>query len=200
MSDENQDLAGTARDSAWAAVKQILTTSIVAALVSAAGWFGYASNQIDRERAVSAELRAEVSQLQMQVSFLQLQLAGEKIFTPTEAVAALLDSLRRPAWCKYWDVDDQHFRMLHITPQYEFEFDVSLARYKNQTDDDIYGPEKAAVYEQHDLEVFRERSSIAFTEPVRARDGRIEERRFWKFYHPIHQPQLHLVCGIQVTE
>lgn len=217
MHNENgkPDLSGEVADSAWEGVKKWVTLLVVAALGSAGSWLLSVPYQLERQEerfeqrfadAVeqyeqrlaeadeeNASLRAEVQQLSMQM---QLLLIEKGIQPPEQAVSELLDDMRVPAWCKYWDADVQAFRMLHITPQYEYEYGVSLARYKHQTDAEIHGEEKAEAYFENDWSVFSAKSAITFDEPVNIRSGSSVER-FRKFYHAI--PNYQMVCGIQVS-
>lgn len=158
------------------------------------GWIGIMSSLYDEVKHLEDELnRVKVENIR-----LNLLLEGQYAETPEATISSFLDALPRPAWCKYHDADIQSFRMLHVNPRYEFEYSVTLERYRDRLDLEIWPEEKAEIYVENDRRVFHNRGTLIFSEPVTLRTGR-KDREFWKFYLRT-RTGMDLVCGIQVTE
>lgn len=142
------------------------------------------------------ELKAENTNLTVRIGVMQsrLELGPE---SGTDYVFNLLESLDVPAWCKIWTGDPPHFEMAYINSWYEFRYDVRREKYIGATDFDIHPVQIAKAFNENDLNVYKDKGWADFTETVRNRNGELETRRFWKFYHRVEGgPEL--ICGWEV--
>jgi hypothetical protein len=183
------------RDKLWNNLMPAIASSFLTGVATlVVGWWVITQTLYQDMR----EMQDELQRVKVENIRLNLMLEGQYAETPEATIGQFLDALPRPAWCKYHDADLQLFRMLHINPRYEFEYGVTLERYRDRVDAELWPEDKANIFLDNDRKVFHERGTSVFSEPVTIRSGRAQ-REFWKFYLKT-RTGMDLVCGIQVTE
>lgn len=150
----------------------------------------------------NTKLEVENAQLRVKVGLLQSQVNYGK-GSHLDSIFDFIERMKVPAWCKVWvDEDpesgiDSHFEMAYINTSYEYEYEVTKAKYIGATDFQVHPVKLAQAYLENDLRVFRERAWLDFTEAVMLPDGTTHKERFYKFYHNVEEgPEL--VCGLRI--
>jgi len=102
--------------------------------------------------------------------------------TRTSLFQSFLDSLPFPAWIKRKDKDGV-FRMVMINNAYVHKFGKSKARYKNATDEEMWGKEVAQGFVAADEKVFKSKGYLLTKELFPKRGGTSEAtwHSVWKF-------------------
>jgi len=153
----------------------------------------------DRWREAADEMRTRLARQDAQIITLQLKIET-RVGSPRGNLIRYLNALGLVAWAKEYKPDENVFRMLHITPEYERDHCVDVAKYRGRTDDEIYSPELAAAYESHDRTVLDSRSPTEFVEQVYiCETGSLEPRRFIKFWLELTDGT-EVIGGIQISE
>lgn len=112
------------------------------------------------------------------------KLRGELTVSVTRAslFQSFLDSLPFPAWIKHKDKDGV-FRMVMINNAYAHKFGKTKARYKNATDEEMWGKEIADGFVAADEKVYNSKGYLLTKELFpKGRDGsEIKWHSVWKF-------------------
>lgn len=164
--------------------------------------------EIAREKTIELQQKNIVSELRIvdlesRLRLAEFQLQSEGKLTKYSFISSFLESTGKIAWCKEYNPTSDQLEMFFITPEYEQKYNVTLERYMGSTDVQIYGPNLAEIYGNHDLYVLENKAPFSFIEPVEyTNEDKNMVNAFilsWKFYYRTLFGD-EFVCGFELSE
>lgn len=152
-------------------IKQIsitLISVIITAIASVSGaYFVYKGDIVAAQYDRISILEEQVKILQEQV--INLTIANSRKLDSAKVLKDYMNGMPDPAWTKLVhpnpdDISKPIIKMWHINRAYEEEYNVSLHRYSNKTDFDIWPYEIAVEFYANDLKTLRIMSDICEVE------------------------------------
>ena len=139
-------------------------------------------------KQVSARLELRVERRKLQQALIQAEAVQAKLAASERRFQTFMDSGPFLSYLK-----DADGRMLYYNKRMAQHFDVSRSVLLNKTDEDLWPPELAHMYREHDLEVLRTGKLQVLEEATHNPDGSLSVLRSYKF--PCTDVDGHLLVG-----
>lgn len=121
-------------------------------------------NTLERRQSEMAESNKKQS---LRITQLTIELA--KKYESSDVLRKYLNTMPFPAWIKVVELNESgpSFKMWHINPQYEAEYEITNERYIGKTDFQIWERSMAQEFYNNDLAVYESRSNLCEEEHMK---------------------------------